>query len=523
MSWLRSLAVLAMALALCLGASPALASSFRTADITVRDGVVLTGNVFVPDTPGPHPAIVFITSWATPNIEYLAQAWQLAEDGYVVLSYTPRGFYFSGGFIETAGPKDVGDISEVIDWLLRNTPADPARIGAAGISYGAGLSLLGSAFDSRIRAVAAMSAWTDLQYSLLANQTRHQQAAGLLYLAGELTGRPSDELRQVLSDYFGNRNLAGISEFARVRSAATYLDRINANRPAIFIANAYGDSLFAPDQLATFFSALTGPKRLELRPGDHAIPELTGILGLPNDAWLGLRRWFDQYLRGINTGIAAEPPVQLQPRGQSGYEGHASWSAISTSAVRYHLGAVDWWTGEGPLASSAQTGWGRTVSGGVDTVAGGGAVLLSNGAEALTGIPPTAWIPAVDESYAGVWQSPWLTGARRVRGSPRLHLTVTPSSSGQTTVIAYLYDTDWAGWGSLVTHVAYTLRGAVAGQPYTVDTAFPATAYDVPAGNRLTLVIDTVDPLYADEAPLFTTVRLSSPVGNPSYVSLPLK
>jgi hypothetical protein len=71
--------------------------------------------------------------------------------------------------------------------------------------------------------------------------------------------------------------------------------------------------------------------------------------------------------------------------------------------------------------------------------------------------------------------------------------------------------------------VAYTLRGVVAGQPYTIDTAFPATAYDVPSGNRLTLVVDTVDPLYADQAALFTTVRLSSPSGNPSWVSLPLR
>jgi predicted acyl esterase len=517
------MAVLALALVLCLGASPASAASFRLADIVARDGVVLTGNVFTPDTPGPHPAIIFITSWATPNIEYLAQAQQFADDGYVVLSYTPRGFYFSGGYIETAGPKDVGDVSDAVDWLLRNTSTDPSRIGAAGISYGSGLSLLGAAFDPRIRAVAALSTWTDLEYSLLSNQTRHQQAAGLLHLSAQLTGRPSAELQQTLSDYFGNQNLSGIAAFAKVRSAATYVDRLNANRPAILIANAYGDSLFAPNQLTDFFGRLTVPKRLELRPGDHAIPELTGILGLPNDAWLGVHRWFDQYLRGVDTGITLEKPVQLQPRGQSGYEGYASWSAISTSTARYHLGAVDGWTEEGALTSTSQTGWSWTVGGGVDTVANGGAVLLTNGAEALTGEPATAWIPAVDTAFAGVWQSPWLASARRLRGAAHLRLTVTPGSSGQTTVIAYLYDTDWTGTGRLVTHVAYTLRGAVAGRAYTVDTDFPATAYDVPSGNRLSLVIDTVDPLYADQAALFTTVKLSSPVGNPSWVSLPLK
>lgn len=520
----RVLAVAVLVLSLVLGVGASDASSFRNVDIAVRDGVILKGNVFTPDTSGQHPAIVFITSWGLPNVEYLAQAAAFADAGYVVLSYTPRGFYTSGGYIETAGPKDIADVTDVINWLLANTPSDPARIGAAGISYGSGISLLGAAFDPRIRAVAAMSTWTDLLYSLFANQTRHQQAAGLLSLAGDLTGHPSPELQQILSDYFGNRNIPGLTAFAQVRSAATYVNQLNANGPAILMANAYGDSLFAPNQLSSFWNQLTVPyKRLELRPGDHAIPELTGILGLPNDTWISTRRWFDQFLRGVNNGIATENPIQLQRRGDGGYESYPSWSAISTSTARYNLGAVSSWTNEGDLITGSQTGWSRTIGAGADTVANGGVVLLSNGAEALTGEPPTAWIPAVSRLVAGVWQSSTLSSARRVRGAAHLHLTVTPSNSGQTTIIAYLYDTDWSGTGRLVTHVPYTIRNAVAGQAYIVDTDFPATVYDVPSGDNLSLIIDTVDPLYADQAPAFTTVKFSSPSSDPSYVSLPLK
>jgi predicted acyl esterase len=485
--------------------------------------VVLKGNVFTPDAPGRLPAIVFITSWALPNIEYLAQAQKLADAGYVVVSYTPRGFYTSGGGIDTAGPRDIGDLTEVINWTLANTPADSTRLGAAGVSYGAGMALIGAAFDSRIRAVAALSCWTDLTYSLYSNQTRHLQSAGLLWLSAELTGTPSAELRQALSDFFANQNVDGVIAYSRVRSASTYLDRINANRPAILMANAYGDSFFGPNQLTDFFTKLSGPKRLELRPGDHAIPELTGILGLPNDAWTSTRRWFDYHLRGVGNGIGSENPVQLQLRGQSTYESYPSWSAVSTSTARYNLSDVHWWSNEGDLAAGAQAAWSATVLAGDDTVANGGVVLLTNGAEAITGEPPTAWIPAVDRDNAGVWQSDWLSSTQRVRGAAHLRLTVTPGSSGQTTVIAYLYDTDWSGTGSLVTHVPVTLRDAVAGQPRTLDVDFPATAYDVPGGHRLSLVIDTVDPLYGDKAPAFTTMRFSSSSSNPSYLALPLK
>ncbi|NMO15206.1 acyl esterase [Pyxidicoccus fallax] len=523
MSWLRAVAV-TLALSLCFITTPAsAASSLRALKFAMRDAVALDGLVFTPDAPGRYPAIIFITSWGLPNIEYIVQAQKFADAGYVVVSYTPRGFYTSGGGIDTAGPKDIGDLSEVINWTLANTPTEPTRIGAAGISYGAGISLIGAAFDSRIRAVAAMSGWTDLTYSLYSNQTRHLQSAGLLALAAELTGTPSPELRQALSNFFANQNVPDVIAYSQARGAATYLDRINASRPAILMANAYGDSFFAPNQLTDFFTRLSGPKRLELRPGDHAIPELTGILGLPNDAWTSTRRWFDQYLRGINTGIATENPVQLQLRGQSTYESYPSWSAVSTSTARFNLSDVHWWSNEGDLAPGAQPAWSATILAGDDTVANGGVVLLTNGAEAITGEPAQAWLPAVDRDNAGVWHSDWLTSPQRVRGAARLRLTVTPGSSGATTVIAYLYDTDWGGTGSLVTHVAVTLRDAVAGRPYLVDVDFPATAYDVPSGHRLSLVIDTVDPLYADKAPAFSTLQFSSSTSSPSYVSLPLK
>lgn len=522
MSWLRAIAV-SVVLSLCLVTTPASAASQRVVDIPTRDGVALKSIVYTPDTPGRHPAIVFITSWALPNLEYYVQAQQFANAGYVVVSYTPRGFYASGGAIDTAGPRDIGDLTEVIDWTLANTSAEPTRIGAAGVSYGAGMALIGSAFDSRIRAVAALSCWTDLPYSLFANQTRHLQSAGLLGLSAQLTGRPSAELQQALSDFFANRNLPGVIAYAQVRSAATYLSRINANKPAILMANAYGDSFFGPNQLTDFYTRLSVPKRLEFRPGDHAIPELTGILGLPNDAWTSMHRWFDYYLRGVDTGIASENPVQLQLRGQSTYESYPSWSAVSTSAARYNLSDVHWWSKEGDLATGSQEGWSATIAAGDDTVANGGVALLTNGAEAITGVPPTAWIPVVDRDNAGVWQSDWLTSPRRVRGAAHLRLTVTPGSSGQTTVVAYLYDTDWGGTGKLITHVAVTLRDAVAGQPRAVAVDFPATVYDVPSGHRLSLVIDTVDPLYADKAPLFSTMKFSSSSSSPSYLSLPLK
>ncbi len=289
-------------------------TGLRFVDITASDGAVLKANVIEPTSPGRHPAIVFVNSWGLNDLEYVAQATALAQDGYTVLSYCARGWWASGGQIDTAGPKDIADVSTVLDWLSANTSADPAHIGMAGVSYGAGISLIASAFDRRIRAVAAMSGWTDLVYSLYGDNTRRQQAALLLQVAAQLLGRPSAELTTNLQSYFANTNIDTVKAWGRVRSAGTYLDRINANNPAILLANSYGDSLFGPDQLVDFFNRLTTPKRLELAAGDHATVELSGLLGLDNHVWDSVHRWFDSYLRGIDTGITGENPVVLKVR-----------------------------------------------------------------------------------------------------------------------------------------------------------------------------------------------------------------
>jgi predicted acyl esterase len=505
-----------------LAPTPAAAAgpTFRTVEITARDGVVLKGNVFLPVAAGPRPAVVFVASWAVNDVEYLAQAKQLAERGYVVLSYTTRGFWGSGGRIDVAGPLDAADASSAIDWLLANTAASPARIGFAGISYGAGISLIASGHDPRIKAVAALSGWGDLVEALYGNSTRHGQAAALLKYSAELTGRPGAEMSAMLDRFFANRDVETVKRWARSRGAATFVDQINRNGPAILLANAYGDSLFPPNQLVDFYGRLTVPKRLELAPGDHFIAEATGLVGLPNHVWTSLHRWFDQYLASVDTGIDDEQPVVLRPRGTSAVESYDDWADTSSSRQRYELGAMRWYDGTGPLSSDAGTGWDRKIWSGLDTVACGGIALLTNGWEALTGIPPTAWLPAVNRLNAAVWTSEPIGTTSRVRGVARLHLTMKPSID-DAMVVAYLYDVDGLGTGRLVTHVPYT--GGSAGEPVAVDLAFPATAYDIPAGHRLALVIDTEDPLYLDNNRFASELTFGSPVDNQSWLDVPLR
>ncbi|WP_404816613.1 CocE/NonD family hydrolase [Streptomyces thermolineatus] len=501
-------------------------ATFEFVDIPGSGGITLKGNVFTPgdyDGTRTYPMVVLPSSWSLNDLEYIAQAKKLADSGYVVVSYTSRGFWLSGGEIEVAGPEDVADISKVIDWALANTPADEDRIGMAGISYGAGLSLMGAAFDERVKAVVALSGWADLVESLFTGRTQKLQASLMLGGSGYLTGRPGDELKTVLGDFLAGRydKEAELRAWGKERSPATHVDRINANGTAVMMGNAWGDSLFPPDQLGAFYEKLEGPKRLEFRPGDHATAEATGLFGLPNDVWQDGVRWLDHHLKGADNGIDAERPVRLKSRTGGGYEGYASWSALATEHKRLPLGRKGWLLGTGELGVGAEADWSTGIGTNLDSGANGGIIFLSNLADQLVQQPPSVSVPLLPRTVSAVWQSEKYGTAQRVRGSAKLHTTVTPSDD-RGTLMAYLYDVDSLGTGKLVTHSAFTFTDRTPGRPFTLDLDLTATSYDVPAGHRLALVVDTVDPLYLEHNALGTTLTFSSTAADPSWLSVPL-
>ncbi|OQR63877.1 acyl esterase [Streptomyces maremycinicus] len=489
-------------------AAQAATGGVRYVDIAGDGGTVLKANVVTPaGADGTrHPLIVLPTSWGFPQIEYLARARRLADSGYVVLSYNVRGFWQSGGEIDVAGPHDVADAAEVVDWALANTPADPEHIGMAGVSYGAGISLLAAAHDPRVKAVASLSGWGDLIDSIYSGRTQHVQAAAVLDTVGMVTGRRSAESQEVFSAFYSSdlSKEKEILAWGQKRSPITYADQLNRNGAAVMLAGAWGDTIFPPNQSAAFYERLTGPKRLELRPGDHATAELTGLFGLPNDVWTDTERWFDHYLKGEDNGVDREQPVRLKSRSTGGYEGYPDWKSVAADRRRF------------ALAGSP------TIRTGVDSGADGGTVFLSSILDQVAKLPPVASIPLLPRRWAAVWQSAKYPTAQRVRGTAKLHTTVTPTAESGT-LVAYLYDVGPLGLGKLVTDAPYTFHGRTPGESFGLDLDLFSTAYDVPAGHRLALVVDTVDPLYVEHNPSGARLTFSSPADDPSYVSVPLR
>jgi ABC-2 type transport system ATP-binding protein len=164
-----------------LAPSASAADDVRTEDARVpsgsgADAVELDTTLYLPAGDGRAPAVVLAHGFGGSKDSVADDARDLAERGYVVLTYSARGFGRSTGQIGLDDPRyEVADLSTLIDRLADRDdveldgPGDP-RVGVAGGSYGGALSLLGAAYDDRIDAIAPQITWNSLTSALFPSQ-----------------------------------------------------------------------------------------------------------------------------------------------------------------------------------------------------------------------------------------------------------------------------------------------------------------------------------------------------------------
>lgn len=464
----------------------------------MRDGTRIVADVHVPAAAGPHPLIVMPGAWwAMPQDTLLDDKEQLAEAGYVVVSYDPRGLRRSGGAIDMAGPLDVADVSDVITWALAHTPVDERRIGLYSFSYGAAVSLNAAAHDVRITAVAALCPWTDLFDSFVHNNTYAGTIAAFQVAIGAVNGRMSPATRQAFENLKSGKDRAGVRAWARERSPRALVTALNARRTPVFMAGEWNDPLVPAGQSGRLLDQLIGPKQLWMSPGGHgdSSSRESSLLQPHNAVRDHATRWLDRFLLGRPNGADRLAPLMVRPRNAERVETYPSWSALERSPL-----AV-------PVRANSGDGSQRLLAG-LDSPADSGLFPVAGLIDRL-GLPPTTMFPLLVPPLAAFWRSAPLSSRLSLRGSPRVHTRVT-STADRGTFVAYLYDVDALGVARLVSHAPYTFTGVAPGTPVEVDLLMAAAAWDVAPGHRLALVVDSGDHRYTSVSPLGSSMSFST-------------
>ena len=498
---------------------------YRNICVSGAGGVGIAGNLFLPLSPDPNetfPVIIFANSWALDEYEYFFQARDFAQEGFIVYSYSARGWGNSGGLIGVAGPDDMADVSANIDWILSHAPANPDQIGMSGISYGGGMSLLAAAHDSRIKTVVAMSSWADLRQSLFGGDTPRSFWGNILVVTGNLLGNMDPAIEVYYNNLIHYTNVEETLAWAEAHSPVSVLEEIQV---PVYIMQNMGDELFQPTSLLHFYSQLQGPdpyfKKLDINLGIHATAELPGLTGLSSDIWDRAHDWFRYWLQGVDTGILEQPPVHVRLKNADQTVALEDWPSAAIATRTWYLSPRHGLSGSltdapeyDPDTDTIHTA-GLFVSGATT-----GIPIVTPLLEQHTPFETLAWIPLIRRDLATVYESSSLSSDMTIVGIPTVELWVQPELS-RAQLIAHLYDVDALGIGTLITHGPMTLHEAAPGQPVRVTFEMVAVGYQMPAGHHLVLAIDTEDDQYGSPTDAAYDVTFHYDLAGPPLITVP--
>jgi putative CocE/NonD family hydrolase len=519
--------------------------------VPVAEDVSLSAFAIKQNAAEPRPVVIMPAGWSPYGwLPFMAGYLSLAARGYHVLAYTPRGIGKPGlvstseGFIDVAGPVDWADGSKVIDHA--QTWFAPSKVGFMGVSYGSGISQLVAAHDreDRVAAVVALSTWGNLATSLYDHGTRHEEAVrALIQFTGGAEEEKFDErTRRILQDFRDGQDMQGVVTWGTERSPETYVDITNARGIPTFYSSTWHESLFPAGEAIAAFEKLTTPKHLNLWIGDHGAPEGAGITGVPTGAaFPGLLTpmreayaWLDHHLLGDANEVPDWPVINSQvmytyataPAVGGGRritaparrEPLPSWTEATTGTESWYLNG----NGGGSLSDKPSTGWSRDFTAGHETCATAMDDIMKTGQQEWFGNPKTYDPAGFEQARLLVWSTEELAGGRRIRGTARLRLTVRVDQADAATLVAYLFDIAPDGGARIITHEPFTATGLSAGTDRTVVWRLQPTAYDLPDGHRLALVVNSRDKLYAFTGTQDSTTTITSPAGEEAVLELPL-
>ncbi|PKB68475.1 MAG: hypothetical protein BZY81_01735 [SAR202 cluster bacterium Io17-Chloro-G4] len=363
--------------------------------VPMRDGVRLATDVVRPDGPGQYP--VLVTRGPYGKDSYLDNPdhsiWFFPKHGYVVVSQDCRARFESEGDSYNPLFQEVDDGYDTVEWAARQ-PWSNGRVGTTGQSYlGATQYTLATSnpVPPHLQVMAPFSASADFHESwgyhtggamewgwmvpyaifkgrnTLARQGREE----LLAKMDEYV-LPADNFAQPLKDeWYSHLPLSDWVE--RLKETAPYfgeyleneadgpywrqinlLERVEKIMLPMFHVSSWYDIFLegalnayqalsdrAGSQLARSSQKLLIGPWAHIRPYTAPTSKETGDIDFGPEAKIELHRyllrWFNYWLKDIDTGIMSEPPVRLFVMGENRWRDEQEWPLARTHYTRYYL------------------------------------------------------------------------------------------------------------------------------------------------------------------------------------------
>ena len=350
--------------------------------VPLRDGPALSADVYLPIAQGPFPTIVQWTPYESTRDRFVAWGAFYAEHGYAAVVVDVRGRYESDGAF-TAYTRDGDDAFDTVEWVAAREWCN-GRVGTWGRSYGAIVQWqLAPHAHPAVRCMAPHvimdDYFADCHYVGGAFQLALSLGAALIWSTsvGAVTGESAGSL--MLNDrVLRHVPLVDIDVEAIGREVGCWREwlsrpvhddywesirhRSDAMTVPVFQQCGWFDA-YAGATMRTF-EALAGrvPQRVLMGPWSHE-EEFTRVVGghdFGPEASRVIRdddlRWYDQWLKELDTGILDEPPISLFVMGANRWRHESEWPLPGTELTPLYLrsgGRANSLAGDGSLSRDA--------------------------------------------------------------------------------------------------------------------------------------------------------------------------
>lgn len=297
----------------------------RHAAIPMRDGIHLSAYLYIPSGDGPWP-VIFEQRYASLEARSTREAAaRLARSGYVVGLVNFRGTHRSEGrWIGYRGLQwgELQDGYDVCEWLARQSWST-GKVGTFGSSQGG--------YAQNYLAVTrpphlVCQYMTDTGLSLfhegyrIGGTTRPER-----FLSMDSVCREPEDNRRLLAEWFAHPHY---DEYWEAEDCTRHFDRMNV--PCMTIGSWY--DFMNQGSIASFIGRQhqggpesRGKQQLVIGPWLHGRlnkgHQVGDLIYPTNAAWpveQHMIRWFDQHLKGKQSGVAGEPTVRYYVMGAVG-------------------------------------------------------------------------------------------------------------------------------------------------------------------------------------------------------------
>ena len=292
--------------------------------VPVSGGRVLSGHVWRPRDSGRWPAIIDASPYRAGDIFRPLLEPQLryfAEHGYAAIAIDIAGSGSSTGVLrDEYEPSEIGDLVETISWVEEQPWCD-GGVGLSGFSWAAFAALRASsksppALKAMVLGGVSDDGWrTDIHYLGGVAYTAQVDWAGVMLMFNSLPPDPMQfdgdwraewKRRLTANEPFITRWLAHPAHDDYWQDRAADLSR-SSELPLLLYAGLADKYAISVLHIAEQWR---GPVRTVIGAWEHSPPDraLRGpVIGFRREAL----RWWDKYLKGIETHVADEAPLRL--------------------------------------------------------------------------------------------------------------------------------------------------------------------------------------------------------------------